>query len=446
MPLIGGAGAVLAMPKMTNTAAVSAGFIWHTATVDSNGDHGTHASIAFHPTSGIPWISYYDEENQDLMVAHRVSSGGNCGPNQEWYCETVDSAGDVGRYSSIDVAPLSIWKVGVAYYDTSSQALKFAEYICALGSCSWSVVTIEAGGGTSISYGLYPSLKYDSNGNPNIAYYINDPSVSDALRFAYRVSSAGNCGQDSAAGKWRCYTVDSGEGVGQFASMELTYAATLLIPYVAYYDKSKGDLKLAKYVGGSGGTGCTHVSWSCQMIDGASTDVGQQVSFELTNGQYFAYYDATNAKLKFAYRVWAGEGNCGGGDFRCVSIESAAPLSNARSISLAVDSTDHPLIAYRHTQAGNSHLRVAQPIEAVGSSSGNCGPLNPGSIASWQCLSIETESSALEDIATDVSVAFDPQDMPMVAYSRNGLTISGDDHDLKIAYRRIGIFLPIVLK
>lgn len=435
---------ILALTVMP--VAASGSLIWRTATVDSSGDRGTHTSIAFHPTSGTPWISYYDEGNKDLMVAHRVSSGGNCGPNDEWKCETVDSTGDVGRYSSIDVAPLDIWKVGVAYYDVTNSALKFAEYKCVLGSCSWSAVTIDGEG-----YEYYPSIKYDASGRPHIAYSVilggGDFPLQE-LRFAYRKDSGGNCGPGNS---WYCYTVDSGYGSGtnypyQYVSMEMTYAGSTLIPYIAYYDGTNGDLMLARYVGGSGGSGCTHASWSCQTIDGASADVGQSVSFELTNAQYFAYYDATNGKLKYAYRVWAGEGNCGGGDFQCITIGDAASPAGARSISLAVDGADNPLIAYRYGSGNVSQLRVAQPINAAGVANGNCGP-QLGFLFTWQCLTVDT-AGPLFSIAKHVSADFDPSGLPMIAYSEyyyNPIG-GGSDYDLMIAYGRLGVFLPLVLR
>lgn len=451
-------GLAQGLPEMAGAASASGGSVWRTAYVDQSGDRGTHTAIAFDPTSGTSWISYYDKGNGDLMVAHRVSSGGNCGPNNEWYCETVDSTSDVGQNSSIDVyidpAILHSRRVGVAYQDATAKSLKFAEYSCTPSYppiCFWSAVTIDQGdAGGLAGYGRYTSVKYDANGRPHIAYYVvrwEGDLIFSELRFAYRVDSGGNCGVGGAAGKWQCYTVDS-PGVGEYASMEMTYAGSLLVPYIAYYDGANGDLMLARYIGGSGGTGCTHPSWSCQTIDGASADVGQSVSFELTNGQYFAYYDATHGKLKYAYHVWAGEGNCGGGNFQCVNIEdAAAPSSDARSISLAVDSADNPLIAYRYSSGGVSQLRVAQPIDALGLSNGNCGPLGAGFTPTWQCLTVDTGSTApLVSVAEHVSTAFDPDESPLIAYSRWGYTISGGDDDLKIAYPGSVVFLPLVLR
>lgn len=434
-------------PEMTLTILPSDSFIWFVRTVDSSGDRGTHTSIVFDSSNGTPWISYYDEANGDLMVAHRVSSGGNCGPSNGWYCETVDSIGNVGQHSSIDVypdpdpSPPNFRRVGVAYYDATGRALRFAEY--SLGS--WSAVTIDQGDTAGLpGYGLYTSIRYGTDGKPRIAYYAvrwQGDIIVHELRFAYRRDdNNGNCG----ASQWQCYTVNDGPGVGEYASMEITYVDSLVVPYIAYYDDNNGNLMLARYVGGGAGTGCSHPSWSCQMIDGASADVGQAVSLELTNGQYFAYYDATNGKLKYAYRRWSGGGNCGGGDYQCITIDDATSPAGARSISLAVDSADRPLIAYRYGSGLASQLRVAQPI--VPGPSGNCGPGVVGIGYSWRCLTVDTESSTLGSVADHVSAAFDPDDLPMIAYSWHDFTMVGDDYDLKIAYGRRGGLLPLVLR
>ncbi len=142
-------GQAWGLPETAGTTS-SGGLVWRTAYVDQSGSRGTHTSIAFDPGDGTPWISYYDVDNTALMVAHRVSSGGNCGPDNEWYCETVDNNGDVGQYSSIDVAPDTVTfpnlydgKIGVAYHDATNDALKFAEYSCY--PCEWRIHSAASG-------------------------------------------------------------------------------------------------------------------------------------------------------------------------------------------------------------------------------------------------------------------------------------------------------------
>lgn len=67
-------------------------------------DVGGYVSIALLPLNDFLAISYYDATNQSLMVATPIAGHlGNCGTSNNWACVTLDSSGDVGRFSSIDL-------------------------------------------------------------------------------------------------------------------------------------------------------------------------------------------------------------------------------------------------------------------------------------------------------------------------------------------------------
>ena len=77
---------------------------WAVAPVDATADFGTHASAAIHPDDDSLYVSYYDATYGDIRLAHPTEAGsGNCGPDQDWSCETLDIDGDVGRYNSIAI-------------------------------------------------------------------------------------------------------------------------------------------------------------------------------------------------------------------------------------------------------------------------------------------------------------------------------------------------------
>ena len=180
-----------------------------TATVDATDDVGSHVSVALHPDSGVPYISYYDADKGDLRMAVYVTSGGNCGPNNAWECQTVDSNGDVGQYSSIaiytshDPIILGRTRVGISYYDATNGALKYALYTWnLLTGWRWSYSVLEVGNPASlITSGRHTSLTFDADGAPHIAYRHSSILVS-SLRYATFVgSSAGNCGPGN---NWQC--------------------------------------------------------------------------------------------------------------------------------------------------------------------------------------------------------------------------------------------------
>ncbi len=70
---------------------------WFIKTVDSANDVGRRLSVAIDPLRGTTYVSYFNNTNKDLKAAKYVGTGGNCGANNDWQCEIVDSNGAV-RY------------------------------------------------------------------------------------------------------------------------------------------------------------------------------------------------------------------------------------------------------------------------------------------------------------------------------------------------------------
>jgi hypothetical protein len=195
---------------------------------------GTDSSVGVEPSIGVrytgaTYISYYDGTNGDLRFAQYVGDGGNCGDGNRWSCSTVDSTGDVGRYSSLAFTARSVFlggtRYGISYYDATNGALKYAYYYCTHIipiTCEWTIETIQDSALTSTSYGTYTVLKYQADNDPIIAYRYHDSLFdSSSLKYAYPVDSGGNCGVGDSAGKWMCETIDAGDGMGQYISMDL---------------------------------------------------------------------------------------------------------------------------------------------------------------------------------------------------------------------------------
>jgi hypothetical protein len=218
-----------------------------------------------------------------MAMNRGFGTGGNCGPNNSWLCQTIDSTYGVGKFSSIDVNP-STGGIGIAYYDATNGKLKYAHgEICP--TCSWSIDTVDQPlFFPTDKMGQYSSLKYHSNGTPYIAYYFENTGNVDALMVASYVGSAGNCGYGSAAGKWQCDTIQIGEGVGQYASLALDGSDR---PRIAYYDGGNDALMYAYQYG---------ISWTIREI--LPTNSGQYASLyvDVDNGDlpHIAHYDSSN--------------------------------------------------------------------------------------------------------------------------------------------------------
>ena len=78
-----------------------------------------------------------------------------------WGIETVDSTGDVGRYTSITVDVNG--NPHITYLDVTNVDLRYAKKT----GGSWSIETVDAAG----SVGYYTSIDFDANSNPHISCY-----------------------------------------------------------------------------------------------------------------------------------------------------------------------------------------------------------------------------------------------------------------------------------
>ncbi|MGD2178913.1 MAG: hypothetical protein PVG71_13955 [Anaerolineae bacterium] len=426
-------------------ASPAANARWFNIEVDTPGDVGQYTSVAIDPVNNTTYVSYYDATNKALRMATNggFGSAGNCGPNNSWRCQTVDSGADFGKYSSIAIKPASgggIYypEIGIAYYDATNGKLKYA-YGAICPTCSWSKDTVDQ----PILFptdntGQYTSLKYHSNGTPYIAYYFENTSGVDALKVASFVDSGGNCGYGTATGEWQCDTIQTGEGVGQYASLALDGGGNR---HIAYYDGGNGDLW---YATSSSGANCGPGgnTWLCYPIS-STADVGQYASLYVDDGDHFhiAYHDATADTLQYAVDVGGG-GNCGVlGSAQCDEIDSMMTGYHPLGVSMAEDAAGYPIIAY---QSEFGSLNVARPVAALGLSGGggNCGPENP--FSTWYCETINRHNPWVPARHGDfASITLNSSGLATIAYYG---FITSSDGNLMVAYQRFQVFLPLVMK
>jgi hypothetical protein len=401
---------------------------WELETIASiaGGEVGQYTSIAFSEAAGKPYISYYDATNGDLRLIYPHETSGNCGPNNAWYCEAPDTQDDVGQFSSIDTYHDDLTgenKIGIAYFDATNRTLKVAIWSSSgFPVQSWSVATVDGGFGIPQPdvAGRSASLKFASDGSVHIAYATYGSIIGyeyDYVYHAQSVAAGGNCGHDTAAGKWQCDIVSDGAGwfdPGAGISLDLTPSDE---PVIAHMNTDWEMLELCEK---------TNDAWSCRTID-AEAGGNVALAIDPSGSPHIGYYGRDNGTLKYASYVGSG-GNCGnnGGTFeyQCDVIDTIGSDQSRVGLSIALDLDNYPLIAYKDDSdpLGYPALNVARPALAHGMTAGNCGPI-VALVHQWQCDTIDDASQGggfgyLYE-ADFVSVAFDSFGLATVAYDES---------------------------
>lgn len=225
----------------------------------SPGDNGSFNDIAFDSSNNLNF-AWFDESSQTLKFAKRNAS-------KVWSSvQIVDGNQGAGFY--VSMALDSTGKPGLAYYDAGNGDLKYAKY----DGANWSVQTIDS----QFTTGYYPSLKFGAGNNPVIAYYYK---TGKDLRMA--AFSGGN---------WNISTVDARNDIGRFPSLAMNPAAGRWA--IAYESTSTGIFRYAQQ---------TKSGWNYTDVDDTQTGGGNiSLAFDQNNLPAFSYYDAANANLKFA--------------------------------------------------------------------------------------------------------------------------------------------------
>ena len=162
-------------------------------------------------------------------------------------CQTIDTNGNVGGYTSFLAPSYSGDVYRVAYYNFDYHLLKYAQSGVSGGSgnCgpsnSWKCSVVDD---MSDSLPVGISMKMDPDGYPMIAYQYKDPdnpSYHEYLRIArpylvYEDGDFGNCGFNPGFGflYWRCTTLDGGSYYGDeadFVSLAINPNGLAVISY-----------------------------------------------------------------------------------------------------------------------------------------------------------------------------------------------------------------------
>jgi len=129
--------------------------------VDVAGDVGRRTSLML-DRFGYPVISYHDETNNDLKLAH--CNDPNCAGGDE-SIETVDTNGDVGHQMSLALDASGFPVIGYLGHPDDLKVMH-----CNDPDCSGGDELLRTVDSTGI-VGVFTSLVLDASGHPVIAYY-----------------------------------------------------------------------------------------------------------------------------------------------------------------------------------------------------------------------------------------------------------------------------------
>jgi len=447
------------------SASLPANEPWTIEVIDESAQNyypGQYVSIAHHPKTGQAYISYY--EDGYLSIAYEVEPGtGNCFENHDWECMAVAYSGDVGKYSSIDVAWVpripafeSYTKIGIAFYDADQKSLKYAEQRKPSLDEDWVIQEIDDSSLSTNIRGTFSSLKFTSEAKPIIAYHyfssLPTPGFG-GVKIAQLTSSTvgtGCYGDDGA--NWDCWTIDSKSGYsdyGTHVSLDVDYDDVVEI---AFYDSYNSELVWAYYAGITSSP-CANNVWNCETVDGAGA-VGKFVSIHAPDNSAdklrFAYLDETISWKKIKYAVMVGsDGNCTSDAFDCFDVdEIGEPIGNV-GLSLTVDKQGYPVIAYMdaYSDLSATKLKVARPAIAYGNTNGNCGEVPPGDLfLYWQCETIDNGYQDIVNEAAFADVSISPTGLATIAYyEEDTLNYMGR---LKVAQQQnnYAVYLPLIIR
>jgi MYXO-CTERM domain-containing protein len=281
---------------------------------------GPYSDVATAPDGSI-WVSAYAQSHGDLVVTH--ATGGRI-PNESWeWVDGVpdgpvvvpnsqirggiaDDGPDVGMYTSIAVAPDGTPMV--TYFDRDNSSLKFAAKV----NGTWQTHVVDTGNGSvdagGAAVGMYTSLSLrGDDGRPGVAYLAH---VGDAMGGHAEVRyAAAQVPFPTSSADWQTWVVDTAplpvvdannpniyplpEGLGLF--IDSARDPRNQAPVVAYYDRTNGDLKLARFNPQTGQFDAPKV------LDGTMGDDGWSptVTVDAAGVAHVAYVDATTDDLKY---------------------------------------------------------------------------------------------------------------------------------------------------
>lgn len=280
---------ILILPLIIISCEDSLERIWHTESVDTEGDVGMYSSIDLDGDDN-PHIAYCKHYDENMMgeVKYAYFDGST------WQIDIVDYGYLMGIYCSISVDSNDL--PHIAYSDC--YMLRYSHY----DGIDWETYFLDDYGWICTC-----SLSLDEEDNPHISYY---DELHKDLKYAHYNGQY-----------WETGTVDEDGDVGEYNSMTVD---SLNQPHIAYY--GNGDLKYAHYDG---------FKWELSIVD-SEGDVGKGASLAMDENDqpHISYFDNTNQNLKYAHHD--------GTTWKIKSFD----YDGSSYISIALNSYGDPYISY----------------------------------------------------------------------------------------------------
>lgn len=244
---------------------------------NTTGDAGKYTSIAI-GTDNRVHISYYYNDGVFGNLKYATWDGVTWSFQLADYNNTPSVEYDTGLWTSIAVKSNNL--PCISYMDEKYDDLKYA---CSNGAGGWSVTNIsEETGRKNNLEGVFTSLVFDINNNPNISFLDFSVSGNYRLRHAYFKQSA-----------WNSIAVDNGAGIGYDTSIAFKPDNTLLI---SYYDAGNLRLKYAVNDGDGWDVGAFN--------DGFNVGRFTSAAYDPSNRAGITFFSPDNGG--FYYRHWNG--------------------------------------------------------------------------------------------------------------------------------------------
>ena len=360
---------------------------------------GPHSDVGVAPT-GEAVVSAYAENHGDLVVARHAGSGRI--PDEAWqFVDGVpdgpiavaesdirggilEPGPDVGLYTSVGVSADD--STLVSYYDRDTGSLKFAGKF----GGTWQSHVVDAGTGRvldpeigGIRAGFYTALTVRTDdGRPGIAYLAETSQGGGIVIAEVRYAQA-MVAKPTLPTDWTTTVIDTmtlpprdpeapdpyplPAGIGLFVEAALDTAGN---PSVVYYDRQRGDLKLARFNAMTGRFGAPVV------LDGQTGDSGwyPSVAIDPAGVAHVAYQGADHddvfyiSSAAMARREMVDDGYRLVGttadglpkpEFHFVGSDTQIVATPAGPMIIYQDATTHELVVGTKTGAAWGHDTIA---------------------------------------------------------------------------------------